>query len=120
MDSPLETSYLIHGNKKDPNRIDRVCELSGPAYYLCQNENSNIYVGTTVEPGPGVKDKFARIIKIDAAYNCLELLKRRADIFPQYGIFYFPKGILPRNILIYSQRALYPYEGCLTIAEDHS
>ena len=47
-----------------------------------------------------------------------EIISAKTDRFPQQGIFYFPKGVLPENYLVFSQRALVPYEGCLTIARD--
>jgi hypothetical protein len=116
MDSPLERSYFVCSTRDDPPRLRKICELPGPAYYTTMNQAGLMFFGTTVEPGPAVLDRLARIYVVDAQDNCSELLVARKDIFPQYGIFYFPQGILPENYLVFSQRAITPHEGCMTIA----
>ncbi len=117
MDSPLKTSFIIRASRQTA-RYDKLLELPGPAYYIGQNDGGGIYVGTTVEPGPAVKDHFGRIFGSDKSGVWREIVRCKKDPFPQYGIFYFPKGILPENFIVYSQRALLPYEGYMTIATD--
>ncbi len=120
MDSPVESSFILRASIDLPDRYEKLYELPGPAYYLAQNEAGGIYLGTTVEPGPSVKDNYGYIFGLgpDNVWN--ELLRCKNDIFPQYGIFYFPKGVLPENYIVFSQRALVPGEGFLTIARDLS
>jgi len=118
MDSPLETSRILRAAKDRPGTFETLSELPGPAYYLGRNEAGAMYLGTTVEPGPAVRDSFGRIFGTARSGDWEEIHRCRNDIFPQYGIFYFPRGILPENFLVFSQRALVPREGCLTIARD--
>jgi hypothetical protein len=120
MDSPLETSHILTVPKLRPDALARQCELPGPAYYMAQNAAGGVYLGTTVEPGPAVKDKYARIFALRPDGGWREVLRRRADLSPQHGIFYFPRGSSPENYLVFSQRALVPREGCLTIARDRA
>lgn len=118
MDSPLETSWILDAAVDDPSDIRRLHELPGPAYYTTRNEAGGVYMGTTVEPGPAVRDRYGRIFAIDPQESWREIHRRRDDPVPQHGIFYFPRGVLPENYLVFSQRALVPDEGCLTIARD--
>jgi hypothetical protein len=120
MDSELETSFVMRVAKDNPGEPERLYELPGPAYYMSRNKAGGIYLGTTVEPGASVKDDFGHLIRYSGDGCWEEVLRRKNDLFPQFGIFYFPKGILPENFVVYSQRALRPNEGCMTIARDHS
>jgi hypothetical protein len=117
MDSPLETSYLLSSGRDNPE-VTRLLELPGPVYYMAQNQAGGIYCGTTVEAGPAVKDRFGRVYGSSPDETWDELVRCRDDFFPQRGIFYFPCGILPDNYLVFSQRALIPNEGVMTIARD--
>lgn len=118
MDSPMATSFLLSASKKSPGSIRKLLELPGSAYYMTRNGAGGVYLGTTAEPGPAAKDHYGHIFgsKPDGGWE--EILRRRNDPFPQRGIFYFPRGILPENYLVYSQRALFPQEGHLTVARD--
>ena len=118
MDSPLETSWIFDAAVDDPADCRRLYELPGPAYYMTRNGAGGIYLGTTAEPGPAVRDRYGRIFATDPQGGWHEIHRRRDDPFPQFGIFYFPRGELPENYLVFSQRALTPNEGCLTIARD--
>lgn len=118
MDSPLEQSFILTANR-GPSRVSRnLCPLPGPVYYSMRNAAGGLYLGTTVEPGPAVIDDCGRIFANCKAGKWSEIHCRRNDRSPQYGIFYFPKGTLPENYLVFSQRALRPDEGYLTIARD--
>jgi hypothetical protein len=119
MDSPQETSYLISTSKENPPDPAKILELPGPAYYMTRNRAGAVYFGTTAEPGPSVRDPFGHIFGSKPDKSWEEILRRRKDPFPQHGIFYFPRGILPENYLVYSQRALVPQEGQMTIARDN-
>lgn len=118
MDSPNETSFLISADRESPKELSRLMELPGPVYYMTQNQAGGIYCGTTVEPGHSVRDQFGRIYGSNPDGNWDALVRCRDDIFPQRGMFYFPHGVLPDNFLVFSQRALLPYEGWMTIARD--
>jgi hypothetical protein len=120
MDSPLETSWIYEALVDNPLCYRRRYELPGPAYYTARNEAGGLYLGTTVEPGPAVRDHYGRIFGTDPQGEWREIHRRRDDLFPQYGIFYFPRGCLPENYLVFSQRALSPDEGFLTIARDRA
>ena len=87
---------------------------------MTQNEAGAMYVGSAAEPGPAVKDNCGHIFATNPDSKWEELVYCRTDWVPQYGIFYFPRGILPENYLIYSQRGLKPHEGEMTIARDLS
>jgi hypothetical protein len=115
MDSPDETSWIVKVRYTDPSHPVKICELPGPAYYLGMDASSRIFLGTSAEPGRAVKDRFARVYQIDENDRCSEVLRLRKDWSPQFGILYFPKGVLPAGFLVYSQRALVPYEGFMTI-----
>lgn len=118
MDSPQEPAYILCASKESPSNLKILHELPGPAYYLAQNEAGGFYVGTTVEKGQAVKDNYGHIFALRPNSSWEEILCCKKDAFPQHGIFYFPKNILPENFLVYSQKALKPYEGYLTIARD--
>ena len=118
MDSPLETSFILSANRESPRASKELCPLPGPAYYTSSNAAGGVYLGTTVEPGPAVKDDLGRIFANSRDGEWREIHRRRNDRVPQYGIFYFPRGVLPENFLVFSQRALRPDEGYLTIAKD--
>ena len=120
MDSPVETSFLLSADKKNPSDIKILVELPGPMYYMTRNEAGAVYFGTTTEPGSGVKDKFGHIFGSRPDHGWDEILRRRKDPFPQHGIFYLPSGVLPNNYLIYSQRALHPQEGQMIVARDRA
>lgn len=117
MDSPMETSFIM-SISRNQKVLKQLHELPSPAYYMGQNEAGGLYFGTTVEPGPAVKDRYGRIYALRSDDILETVVKCKKDIFPQYGVFYFPKGILPSHFLVYSQRALRPNEGCVTIARD--
>lgn len=117
-DSPIESSFIMRADKKSPNLFEKIGELPGPAYYMTQNKAGGIYLGTTVEPGPAVKDNYGHIFGLRPDNSWREMARFKKDIFPQYGILYFPKGVLPENFIVFSQRALEPFEGYLTIARD--
>ncbi len=118
MDSPDEKAFIIRSTRKSPNEYERIFELPGPAYYSTSNENGGIYLGTTVEPGDEVKDDYAHIFSLQKSGAWKRVVTCKNDMVPQYGIFYLPIGKLPKNFVVYSQRALKPYEGYLTIAKD--
>jgi hypothetical protein len=118
MDSPAVTSYILSAPLNDPEELTAHRELPGPAYYMCRNAAGALYLGTTVEPGPAVADRFGRVFATDPNGVWEEVHRSRSDFFPQHGIFYFPKGELPENYLVFSRRALVPDEGSLTIARD--
>lgn len=119
MDSSLETPFILRAPKDSASQVERLYELPGPAYYMTQNEVGGLYLGTTVEPGPALKDMYGRIFGILPDNRWEEMVRCKTDIFPQYGIFYLPKSILPENFIVFAQRALKPYEGYLTIARDN-
>jgi hypothetical protein len=118
MDSPNQISFMMSMDRKNPNDIDKLYELPGPVYYLSQNEAGGLYAGTTAEPGASVKDKKGHIIALKPDNSWEDILQLKTDIFPQFGIFYFPKGIVPENYIVFSARALQPLEGHLLIARD--
>jgi len=105
MDSPLETSHIQRLNLQT-GALDRLQELDGPAYYGTANEQGRMFLGTTVESGPAVKDKIARVWTSQDGESWRVLRQHRASRLPQNGIIYFPSGILPEDYLIYRCRAL--------------
>ena len=84
------------------------------------NEAGGAYLGTTVEPGLATKDRCAHLFGIGPDGVWEEILTRRADMFPQHGILYFPRGTLPDSFVVFSQRALVPDEGSMIIARDRA
>ena len=65
-----------------------------------------MFLGTTVESGPAVKDNLARVWTSEDGESWRVLHQYRASRLPQTGIIYFPSGILPKDYLIYRCRAL--------------
>ena len=118
MDSPDTPAFVMRAPRHAPQDAEALTALPGPAYYMGQNRKGGMYLGTTAEPGAAVRDRCARIIGVDRSGSWSPLIKSRSDSFPQFGIFYFPTGTLPRNFVVFSQRALVPYEGHMTIAYD--
>ena len=95
MDSPVETCFVCTIGRETPHQPVELCELPGPTYYMTQNKAGGIYLGTTVEPGPSVKDNYGHVFGLRPDNSWREILRRKNDIMPQFGIFYFPKGVLP-------------------------
>jgi hypothetical protein len=118
MDSPEQTAYILAVPRNGGERTRTLCELPGPAYYMTANQAGAVYMGTTAEPGAAVKDRSGHLFGSLPDGSWGELLRRRKDPFPQHGIFYLPRGILPENFLVYSQRALSPQEGRMVVARD--
>lgn len=118
MDSPETTSFILATSKSGPGEIRTLQELPGPAYYATRNEAGGIYWGTTAEPGPSVRDRAGHVFGSLRDGNWSEVWRRWKDPFPQHGIFYLPRGVLPGNFLVFSQRALFPHEGRMTVARD--
>ena len=118
-DSPTKQNYFIRANKKNPLEYIKIFPLPGPVYYLSRNDAGGKYVATTAEPGRAAEKKIARIFSFMESSKVTEKIVLKKDIFPQHGIIYFPSGILPDNYVIFSQRALKPYEGYMTIAKDY-
>lgn len=105
MDSPLETSHVQRINLRT-GELERLQELDGPAYYGAVNAQGRMFLGTTVESGPAVKDKVARVWTSQDGESWRILHEHRASRLPQTGIIYFPSGTLPEDYLIYRCRAL--------------
>lgn len=118
MDSPETTSSIVSADKNGPGEISPWHELPGPAYYMTRNRAGGVYIGTTAEPGAGVHDRAGHLFGLLPDQTWSEVLRRRKDHFPQHGIFYLPRGVLPDNYLVYSQRALHPQEGRMIVARD--
>ena len=118
MDSPSQTSFILRTSKDFADDIEELCELPGPAYYMGQNQVGGLYLATTVEPGVAVQDDLGHMFGTRPDGSWEEMKTARTDSFPQKGIFYFPRGVLPENFVVFSQRALNPFEGYLTIARD--
>ena len=120
MDTPLVDAWILKTRLEQPEQVEKLHALPGPAYYMTQNEAGAIYVGSAAEPGPAVKDNCGYIFATKPNSNWEAIRRCQTDWLPQYGIFYFPRGVLPENYLIYSQRGLKPHEGAMTIARDLS
>ncbi|MDG1287047.1 MAG: hypothetical protein P8P30_05715 [Rickettsiales bacterium] len=118
MDSPLETSYILQVDKHNPTEPEIIYELPGPAYYMTRNEAGGVYLGTTAEPGPAVKDNLAHLIALRPDGSWQDVYQATNDKVPQFGIFHLPKGVLPGNKMILSSRAVTKHEGQLLLAED--
>jgi hypothetical protein len=118
MDSPETTAHIMSASKDGRDKPSALHELPGPAYYMTGNRAGGIYIGTTAEPGAGVKDRSGHIFGSLPNEAWSEILRRRKGHLPQHGIFYLPRGVLPENYLVYSQRALYPHEGRMVVARD--
>jgi len=118
MDSPVETSYILKHKHESGHMPERQFELPGPVYYAATNEAGGTYFGTTAEPGASVKDNFAHIFASSPGGEWQEIHKSKSDLLPQFGIIYFPRGLLPENWVIFSQRGTQPGEGYMTIARD--
>ena len=118
MDSPRTASYVIQAPRGELEKAEQVHELPGPAYYMSRNEAGALYLGTTVELPKTMTYRVGHVLGTRPGGCWEDMLQLKKDWFPQFGIVYFPTGQLPENYLVYSQRALRPYEGHLTIARD--
>jgi hypothetical protein len=105
MDSPLETSYIQRISRRT-GELERLQELDGPAYYGAVNAQGRMFIGTTVEKGPGVKDSTARIWTSQDGETWEVVHRHRGGRIPQTGIIYFPNGLMPQDQLVYRCRAL--------------
>lgn len=116
-DSPRVASILCI-NKESPNQIKELHKLPSAVFYTAENEAGTLFFGTS--PPRRVKSgNYAHIFALRPDNSCQEVYNCKKDFIPQYGIFYFPKGVLPENFIVFAQRALKPYEGYLTIARDN-
>lgn len=120
MDSPLETPYVMELPRDGDSDAQSVHRLDGPAYYTMLNEAGGYYMGTTVEPGPAVRDNFGRLYARVPAGEWSEVARWRRSRLPQHGIIHLPRGVLPGSFVAFSNRALFPGEGHLTIARDRA
>ena len=120
MDATQVDAWILRVCLDNPKSLQKLYALPGPAFYMAQNEAGAMYLGSTAEPGPAVKDNSGHIFGTRSESHWEELLRCQTDLVPQLGIFYFPRGILPENYLIFSQRGLKPHEGEMTIARDRA
>ncbi len=118
MDSPLQRPYIVRVNKTSPKEPEMLYELNGPAYYISHNEAGGIYISTTPEPGPAVKDNKAYLVALRPDGSWEEVYHAQSDWVPQFGLFYLPQGTLPGNTIVLSSRAVTKKEGHLLVAED--
>jgi len=113
----LRVASILCIKKESPNHIKELHKLPGPVFYTSENETKTMFFGTS--PPIIVKsNKYARIFALRPDNSCQEIYRCKKDLTPQYGLLYFPKGVLPENFIVFAQRALKPYEGYLTIARD--
>lgn len=120
MDSPLETPHVMELPRGEGSHAMPVHRLAGPAYYAAHNEAGGCYLGTTVEPGPAVRDNYGRLYAWAPEVDWCELKRWRHGRVPQYGIVTMPRGVLPGSFVAWSTRALHPGDGDLVIARDRA
>ncbi len=119
-DSPDSLNFLVTCSKSGNTEPEIIQELPGPVYYSGRNEAGATYFGTTVEQGDGVLDNYGRIFGSTFEGKWQEIYRAEKDRTSQHGIVYFPRGIMPDNWLVFSQRALVPDEGCMYLARDNA
>ncbi len=117
-DSPIKDNFIMKVNINKPSEMIKLTAIPGPVYYFCKNEYGGIYFGTTAEKGPSTEGRIARLFKLNENNSITELDNGKRDLIPQHGIYYLPRGILPKNYIVYSKRALCPNEGATIIAKD--
>ncbi len=114
----LRAASILTVDKRSGNNINQLHTLPGPVFYTCRNEAGTLFFGTS--PSRIVKSSnYGYIFALGSDNSCREVFRCKKDLFPQYGIICFLKGILPENFIVFSQVALKPYEGYLTIARDN-
>ncbi|MGB2866547.1 MAG: hypothetical protein WBC05_24665 [Sedimentisphaerales bacterium] len=115
----LRAASILSVDKRSANHISQLHILPGPVFYTCRNEAGTLFFGTS--PTRIVKSSnYGYIFALRPDNSCREVFRCKKDSFPQYGIIYFPKGILPEDFIVFSQVALKPYEGYMIIARDKS
>jgi len=112
----VRVASILRVNKMSPCNIEELHKLPGPVFYTAQNEAGILYFGT-VPSKKQKEDNQSRIFALLLDNSCHEILRCKKSFLPLYGIFHFPKGILPENFIVFSQRGLKPFDGCLTIAK---
>jgi hypothetical protein len=120
MDSPLETPYVMELSRTDGAVARPLYSLASPAYYTSCNDAGGCYLGTTVEPGPAVRDRLGRLYACAGGDEWWEAARWRHAPVPQYGIVFLPRGVLPGSFVVFSLRSLRPGDGYLTIARDRA
>ena len=120
MDSPLTKSFILEWGPDYSIDPKVVTSIPGPAYYMVTNEEGGIYLGTTAEPGPAVKESNATLWRRSKRKEWKQIGVFPSDMIPQYAIIYFPRGVIPDNFIVFSLRAMKQVDGKLFIAKDNS
>lgn len=110
-DTPLEQNWVYKLSEKGGRvNLEKICGIPGPCIFG-KAENGEIYLATSVEgdpslskwryrlsskPGPGVKDRYVHIIKIDLHGKEQEICKFEKDVYPM-GLFQFGNAVFADN-----------------------
>jgi len=119
-DSHYKLNYICECSKLHGSKPKKIQQVPGPVYYSGRNAAGAIYFGTTVERGEAVLDDYGHIFGLTPQGGWQEVFRAKNDRTSQHGILYFPRGTLPENWLVFSQRALIPGEGCMYLARDNA
>lgn len=95
MDSPIETSCLVHLNRKNLN-IELVNPLPGPVWYGKAINSVGYLIATSVEPGNSVSEDHASIYFSSDLISWTRIAEYKKDKWPmslfKYGVIGFSQG----------------------------
>ncbi len=119
-DSPDEPSRIVRWSRNG-GRPESVQPVGGPVYYSARTESGLTIFATTVETGSPHASPIAEIWAGGPEGRFEKIAGMPKDrwhpVLFQHGVVFFPDGVLPGSLLIFSATALRPWEGMMVIAE---
>lgn len=114
MDSPLQRSYVCRLDRES-RKLERVTALPGPVWYAKALADGWFLLATSVEPGPSVADRYARIYASRDGEVWREVQRFRKDRWPmrpfKYGVINFATGAQTSAAFYLSCEALRGHDG---------
>ena len=114
MDSNLQTSFIIHFNRKTKT-INKSIDLPGPSWYSKMLNESENLMQTSVEIGAGSKSNYAHIFFSNDMQNWKSVVKFKKDFFPmklfKFGVIAFAEGKQSSKDFIFFGEALNNIDG---------
>ncbi len=110
MDSPRTPSYIVRASRATGVQR-RVHRVGAPLYYGATNRAGQRFLGSTLEPGPGVEATRAQLLGSRDGTTWTELLRFARGLLPQHGILYLASGVAPGGWVAVSGRGLRRIDG---------
>ena len=114
MDSPIETSYLVHLNRKNSN-IEFFNPLPGPVWYGKEINSVGYLIATSVEPGNSVLENRAAVYFSSDLKSWARIAEFEKDNWPislfKNGVIGFSQGNYSDNSFFLFGEALKNFDG---------